>query len=228
MMKISFSDEFRAHHPEAIIGVLELSGVDNRIPSQALNDRKREIETDLRNRYQGFSRPDFISIPIMASYRAYYKGFKKSFHLQLQLESLVLKGKPLPEINPLVDANFMAELEHLILTAGHDLNKLNPPIVFDVSKEGDHITLMNGATKPMRSGDMLMRDVHGVSCSVIYGQDNRSPISSRTSHVLYVAYAPAGVSREGIESHFQTLTAHILLFSPQAKIEQYQLFGSQS
>ncbi len=64
---------------------------------------------------------------------------------------------------------------------------------------------MNGAAKTMRVGDMIMRDADGVSCSIIYGQDNRSPISAGTTEVLYVAYAPAGVPAEAVEAQLRKL-----------------------
>jgi hypothetical protein len=95
-------------------------------------------------------------------------------------ESIVLKGKDLPCILPLVEANFLSEVETLVLTAGHDADLLVEPIRIDVSRESDVITQMNGEARQMYAGDMVMRDAGAVSCSVIYGQDNRSPISART------------------------------------------------
>src|SRR4030095_14013380 len=163
-------------------------GLYNHGSSSRLNERKRAIEAGLRERYQGFSRQDFLALPVMAEYERYYKRFNKTYHVQLQLKSIVRKGKPLPHVSPAVDANFMAEVETLILTAGHDGQNLAGPIVIDVSGDGDQMTQMNGASRAIRSGDMVMRDAGGISCSIIYGQDARSPISPESSHVLYVAY----------------------------------------
>ena len=79
-----------------------------------------------------------------------------------------------------VDANFAAELETLILTAGHDVAQLEAPILIDVAREGDEITQMNGNRKNVPAGDMLMRDAGDVACTILRGQDNRSPISKAT------------------------------------------------
>ncbi len=198
MLAISATDEWRAAHPGATIGLLELSGVENTRPSSRVNERKREIEADLRERYKGFTRKDFLALPVMAEYDRYYTRFNKTYHVQLQLESIVLKGKHLPDVSPAVDANFMAEVETLILTAGHDSQKLRGPIVIDVSRESEQMTQMNGAPKAIRSGDMIMRDADGICCSIIYGQDARTPISPETSRVLYVAYAPAGIAADTV------------------------------
>jgi DNA/RNA-binding domain of Phe-tRNA-synthetase-like protein len=82
---------------------------------------------------------------------------------------------------------------------------------------------MNGATRTIRAGDMVMRDARGVCCSIIYGQDNRSPIMADTRHVLYVAYAPSGVPEEAVEAQLRQIEQNIRLFAPQAKVEQSRL-----
>jgi DNA/RNA-binding domain of Phe-tRNA-synthetase-like protein len=139
------------------------------------------------------------------------------------VESIAHKGKKLPHVSPLVDANFMAEVETFVLTAGHDVSKLHEPVVIDVSREGDYITQMHGANKSIRVGDMVMRDADGVSCSVLYGQDNRSLIMPDTDHVLYVAYAPSDVSADVVASQLQKIEEYVRLFSPNAFVEQNQL-----
>jgi DNA/RNA-binding domain of Phe-tRNA-synthetase-like protein len=223
MLSISATDEWRVAHPGATIGLLELAGVENRGASPALNARKRETEARVRERYKGFTRADFLSLPVLSQYDRYYRRFNKTYHLQLQIESIVLKGKNLPDVSPAVDANFMAEVETLILTAGHDGMRLRGSISIDVSREGDLMTQMNGISKAIRAGDMIMRDASGICCSIIYGQDNRSPISPQTSRVLYVAYAPAGVPAAAVDSQLRAIEENVRLFSSQATVEQHRL-----
>jgi DNA/RNA-binding domain of Phe-tRNA-synthetase-like protein len=223
MLSISATDEWRTAHPGATIGLLELSDVKNTHPSPRLDERKQEIEARLRTRYQGYTRQDFLTLPVMSAYERYYKRFDKTYHVQLQVESIVLKGKNLPNVSPLVDSNFTAEVETLVLTAGHDVARLQGPILIDVSREGDQITQMNGTSRAIRAGDMIMKDANGLSCSIIYGQDNRSPISAETSHVLYVSYAPIGVPTETVDAQLRKIEENIRLFSPTAIVEQNRL-----
>ena len=223
MLSITATDEWQASHPGGIIGLLELSGAGGARSSPELDARKRETEARLRERYQGFARKDFLSLPILAAYDRYYNRFDKTYHVLLQLESIVLKGKSLPTVSPLVDANFTAEVETLVLTAGHDVDRLRAPVIMDVSHEGDAMMLMNGTSKVIRAGDMVMKDTGGICCSILYGQDNTSPISPETSHVLYVAYAPAGVPAEAVEAQLQGVEANIRLFSKAAVLEQRRL-----
>ena len=228
MLSISATDEWRNAHPGGIIGLLELLGVENTQSSSSLDERKRETEARLREQYKDFTRQDFLSLPVMSAYEKYYKRFEKTYHVLLQVESIVLKGKSLPNVLPLVDANFIAEVETFVLTAGHDVAKLHEPVYIDISREGDQMTQMNGASKVIRAGDMVMKDADGISCSIIYGQDNRSPISGDTTHVLYVAYAPAGVPAELVDSQLQKIKENVRLFSPNFIVEQHRLIKAEA
>ena len=228
MLSISATVAWRIAQPGAAIGYLELSGLENTRSSSRLDARKRETEARLRECFQGFTRQDFLDLPAMLAYERYYKRFDKTYHVQLQVESLVLKGKNLPDVSPLVDANFIAEVETFVLTAGHDAMKLQGAISMDVSHPGDCMTQMNGTSRPIRAGDMVMRDAGGICCSILYGQDNRSPISVETTHVLYVAYAPAGIPAELIDTQLRRIEENIRLFSPAAVVEQHFLLSADA
>jgi DNA/RNA-binding domain of Phe-tRNA-synthetase-like protein len=227
MLQISATDAWRTNHPGAMIGLLELSGVENYHTSPRLDERKGEIETTLRKSFRGFSRQDFLALPVMAEYVRYYKRFNKTYHLLLQVESIALKGKNLPHVSPLVDANFMAEVETFVLTAGHDAEKLQGTLTIDISREGDQITQMSGISKAIRAGDMVMKDMSAVCCSILYGQDIRSPISPQTSHVLYVAYAPVGVSQEQVGAQLSKIEEYVRLFTSGVVVEQRQLLAAR-
>ena len=225
MLEISATTEWRRSHPRAIIGLLEVSGIENAHPSPELNQRKRETELRLRGRFKGYSRTDFLSLPVIMAYHQYYKRFGKTYHVLLQLESIVLKGKTLPSVSPAVDANFLAEVDTLVLTAAHDVPNLDEPVSIDVARGADFITQMKGECKTIPVGDMIMRDAKGVCCSIIYGQDDRSPVSPGTTRVLYVAYAPAGIPADLVDAQLKAIEGNIRLFSQSAKVEQRRLLS---
>ena len=219
-LSIQVTEAWKATFPGALIGILEMTGVDNTLRSDRLEDEKRAVEARLRARYAGYARRDFLALPVMAAYERYYKRFDKTYHVLLQLESVVLKDKHLPEVTPLVDANFTAELDTLVLTASHDAARLQPPLLIDVSQVGDEFIRMNGVPKQLPPGDMLMRDGQGVTCTIIYGQDNLSPISVRTNHAFYVAYAPPGVGLESVQAQLDAIEKNIRLFSTDCQLVQ--------
>jgi DNA/RNA-binding domain of Phe-tRNA-synthetase-like protein len=227
MLTVTATDEWRYAHPGATIGLLELSSVETAASSSPLVQRKRDTEAHLRERYRGFTRQDFLALPVMAAYEAYYKRFHKTYHVLLQVESIVLRGKNLPDVFPLVDANFTAEVETLVLSAGHDVANLTGALCMDVAGTGEAQTQMNGVSKEILSGDMIMRDAGGICCSIIYGQDHRSPITAATPRVLYVAYAPAGVPAQLVEAHLRKVEENVRLFSP-VVVEQLRLLRAEA
>jgi DNA/RNA-binding domain of Phe-tRNA-synthetase-like protein len=64
----------------------------------------------------------------------------------------------------------MAELNSLLLTAGHDLDQAQGLISLDTSTGEEVYTLLRNEEVTCKSGDMVMSDQQGVFCSVIYGQ----------------------------------------------------------
>ena len=105
------------------------------------------MEARLRSRYAGYDRPMLLQNEVLNAYRAYYKRFNKTYHVLLQLES-VLGGKSLPSVNPLVDACFAAELETHLLTASHDAELLSGKSLIEASAGGEQIGQLGGAVKP--------------------------------------------------------------------------------
>lgn len=220
MLSVFATLAWHSAHPGAVIGLLELSGITQPETSQLLEQRKWEVESRLRERYQGSTRKDIAAHPVMTAYIQYYKRFRKTYHVLLQAESVALKNKNLPAVCPLVDAAFVSEMETFTLTAGHDVSRLQPPILIDVSLEDEQMVQMDGTVKVIKAGDMVMRNAEGISCSILYGQCKRSPITADTSHVLYVVYAPQGVPMESVQAQMQGIEANIRLFSPNAIVEQ--------
>lgn len=224
-LDISVSDGWKSAFPGAHIGLLLVGKVDNARRPTALEEQKVAVTSRLRARFAGYGRQQLQELAILKAYKNYYKKFNKTYHVQLQLESIVLKGKPLPNVNPLVDANFAAEMVSMLLTAGHDADLLVPPVVIDVSTGTEQFVQMNGERKTLKANDMIMLDAEGVVCTVIYGQDARTPISPKTNRALYVTYVPPGIDAETVNQQLEMIKANVLLFAPEAEIE-YQAVHS--
>ncbi len=141
-----------------------------------------------------------------------------NWHVGLQLESVVLKGKSLPSVAALVEAMFMAELDDLLLTAGHDPDRLVLPLTLDVAKGDEIYTLLRGDQQALKAGDMYVRDGEGVISSIIYGPDQRTQIAPETHSVVFTVYAPPGVSTEAVGAHLRSLEANVRLVAPQAVV----------
>lgn len=164
----------------------------------------------------------------MQAYRAYYKRFKKTYHVQLQLESIILKGKSIPRVASLVEAMFMAELEDLLLTAGHDLEVLEMPVGVDVARGGERYVRINGQEQELKAGDMMIADGQGVISSVLYGPDLRTRILPKTQKVLFTTYAPPGIDEQAVWEHLRQLESNVRLVAPQASVVAMEVYGTEA
>ncbi len=224
MLTVAISQEWHTAYPDAHIGMLLMGAVDNTPRPSMLDEQKAQLAAELRARYSGFDRENLLEIDILQAYKNYYKRFDKTYHVLLQLESLVLKQKPLPAISPLVDAGFMAELESLILTAAHDASRLADPITFTIASGNETFQQMNGTSKILKTNDMIMTDASGVVCSILYGQDRRTPVTPETGYALYVAYAPPGIQAEQVHNHLELIKQNVWLFAPQAEVDRLVVY----
>jgi DNA/RNA-binding domain of Phe-tRNA-synthetase-like protein len=159
---------------------------------------------------------------VLAAYKNHFKRFDKTYHVQLQLESVVHKQKPLSKVNSLVDAYFMAELETHVLVAGFDADLLGSPRIA-VSTGGEMLAQMGGRTQTLKNGDMIMCDGDRAVCSVLYGQEAKSLITPQTQNALFVAYAPNGVPKAAVQDLLETIVRRVRLFAPNAQVVRLEV-----
>ncbi len=219
------TDAWKATYPEAHAGVLAMRGVYNPPQHAALEEQRVALEEFLRSHYSWQDRSAIKSVPVMQAYDTYYRRFKKTYHVQLQLESIVFKGKSIPGGAALVEAMFMAELKNMLLTAGHDIDAVQLPITLDVSTGDQQYTLLRGSEQVLKAGDMMMADQVGIISSILYGPDQRTQIKDGTRNVVYTVYAPPGIEEDIVARHLQDIQETVILVAPDAKTEMLQVFS---
>jgi DNA/RNA-binding domain of Phe-tRNA-synthetase-like protein len=214
------TDGWRDSFPGAVVGALVMRQVCNPERSAALEAEKRRLEERLQAAASELESGTAAADRVLVAYVDYYRARGKSYQVKAQWESVARKGKPIPSRAALVEAMFMAELENLILTAGHDLDEVVPPLRVDVTAEGDHYVLLNGTEAVLAAGDMTMRDGVGIVASVLRGPDLRTRITPETRSVLFAVYAPAGVGEDEVRGHLGRIRAHVELVAPGALTQQ--------
>jgi len=222
---IHVAHAWKVAYPTAHVGALAMHDVSNPRHHAELEERKRALEQALRSRFAGQSKADLAALPAMRAYEAYYKRFNKTYHVLLQLRSVALEGKPLPGVAALVEAGFMAELENGLLTAAHDLDRVEPPITLDAARGDEQYVLLNGQSQILKAHDMLMADAQGVICSVIYGQDRRTAVRPETRRVLFIVYAPEGIPAQAIRQHLEAIRDNVHLVAPGAVVDELHVYG---
>jgi DNA/RNA-binding domain of Phe-tRNA-synthetase-like protein len=216
---------WKSTYPEARAGVLVMHSVSNPAHDPALEAQKVSLEGQLRAQFSGQDRATIASHPILRAYAEYYRQFKKTYHIQLQLESIVLKGKSIPRVAALVEAMFMAEMKDMQLTAGHDLDTLRLPLTLDVATGNERYTLLRGEEQVLKPGDMMISDQIGVISSILYGPDQRTQITPETSNVIFTVYAPPGIKEESVAGHLQHIKQNVLIFAPQTQVESLRVYS---
>jgi DNA/RNA-binding domain of Phe-tRNA-synthetase-like protein len=219
---VTVTDNWKKAFPGAHVGFLSIGGALNPDRHPELDAVKRKLEDDLRAR---FSDPAQIkSLEQIKAYTSYYKRFKKSYHVQSQVESIVFKGKGIPRVAALVEAMFVAELSNMLLTAGHDRDSIEGLITVDVSKGTEKYIRINGQEQQLKAGDMVMADGQGVISSVIYGPDRRTMITPKTSNALFAVYTAPGIVQADVRKHLEDIASYVKLVAPDARIEALDLY----
>ena len=218
------SEEVKKVYPEALLGILTIKKVGNPKKHKELDRCKLELENNLREKYAGLDKAYLKNMEPIKTYNNYYKRFKKTYHVLLQLESIIFKNKSIPKVASLVEAMFMAELKNLLLTAGHDLDAIDLPIKLDVSSGGEKYIQLSGQEKDLIHNDMMVSDLQGITSSIIYGPDKRTQIKPDTRNVLFVVYAPPGIKKSEVFQHLQDIQKYVHIISPKSEVELLKVY----
>ncbi len=222
---LEVTSAWKSTFPNAHAGVLAMRNVSNPAHHAELEKRKAELEEHLRSQFAGQDRAAIASHPVLKVYGEYYRRFKKTYHIQLQLESIVLKEKSIPTVASLVECMFMGEMKNFLLTAVHDLDKLQLPLTLDVTQGTESYMVMRGETQIVKAGDMMISDQAGIISNIIYGPDQRTQITESTRNVAFTVYVPAGIDEQLIMHHLEDMRDYVLVIAPQAQVELLKVYG---
>lgn len=216
---------WKSAFPEAHAGILAMRNVINPAHHPELEKHKTELEEQLRSQFSERDRAAMSNLPILQAYNTYYRRFKKTYYVQLQLESIAWKARSIPSVSALVEAMFMAEMKNMLLTAGHDLDVLHLPLTLDVSNGTESYMLLRGDEQVLKAGDMMIGDGMGIVSSVVYGPDQRTQITDGTRNVVFTVYAPPGINEQTVAQHLQGIQEYVMVIAPQAQVGLLKVYG---
>lgn len=217
------TDLWKKTHLGARVGYMILDNVVNPEQCDALEQRKRSLETELRSKF--ISKEELAGRFPMPLYSDYYKRHKKTYHVLQQLESVSFKGKSIPRVAGLVEGMFMAELKNGLLTAGHDVEALTFPLTLDAALGNEKYVLINGKEQGVKAGDMMIADSEGIISSVLCGPDYRTRIIPTTRKAIFIVYALQGISEAAVADHLSDIYANAKVVCSQVTIEQQGIVG---
>jgi DNA/RNA-binding domain of Phe-tRNA-synthetase-like protein len=208
---------------DCALGALILRGVQNNLAGDPLGPINETLRPALVTRYGSVDRQGLKLIHPLDVYVSYYKKYGYTYHVLPQLESL-LRGQTRTSVSPLVDAMFMAEMKNGLLTAGHDLGKVEFPLGFKNST-GEKFTALNGKQVSTVPGDFQIEDRQGVISSILRGPDLRTRLEAQTRRVLFTVYAPCRIAAKLIYQHMEDLETQVKITSPEGITELKEVWG---
>lgn len=211
---IDLGNQWKTNLTGACVGLIAVKNAPNLKDHPDLKSAREELEVELRSRYGALDRKTLRDLPVFAAYDAFYRSFKKTYHVQLQLESVVFKEKQIFSPSTLVACMFMAELETGLLTAAHDLATLKLPLVANVAEGHESYLRLDGSEQQLKEGDMYIRDQEGILSSVLYGPDQRTQIQMDTDQAVFTTYGPPGISKMQVQDQLEILEIFINIFAP--------------
>jgi len=211
---LTISEVLKEFYPNSKFGMLIIKDVENPSTNSEFNKTKLFVKEELLNQYKNYNRKEFTKSEPACYYTNYYKKFNKTYHVQLQLESIILKAKPLPNSAALVEAMFLAELKNYLLTAVHDLDKIEFPIKLNLAQGNESFIGISEKQQFLTKNDMMLSDGKGIISSILNGPDYRTSVTKDTKNVLFFVYAPDGIDDNTICNHLSDIKSYVSIFAP--------------
>lgn len=198
-MKFSVDPQIFERFPVLILGVVAVTGIDNRGESGELKTLLRETEVEIGRNYLS----EFLSQhpKIQAWRRAYSEFGAKPKKYKSSVESLyrmVLKGSGLKSINKLVDVYNFVSLKHMLPLGGDDLDKIDGDIRLQLAKGGEpFIPLNSQESEPAQSGEVVYLDDKEILCRRWNWREcEKTKMTEETSNAVLVVEGlpPAGLN----------------------------------
>lgn len=206
---ITISPSVKNIFPQTRFGSMIIRGICPLADRSIMDDLiSNEIE-QLKENHLGYERKAALSAEPLCHYAAYYKRFKKSYHVLGQLESILLKGKSIPLVGIPVEAMFLAEVKSQMLTAGHDLDMIQGSLIIDIAAEPLAYKSISGKEQRLAPRDLYLSDEAGVLSSMIGGPDYRTQITVATRDCLYFVYGTEGITSQRIKAHLETIASYL-------------------
>jgi len=212
-------------YPNAVFGIMVAQEV-NTTADRSRMDILKNAEIELiKTRYKAYERKTVSCSEPICHYVAYYKKFKKTYPVLLQLESILLKNKGIPNVGIPVEAMFLAEVNNQLLTAGHDLNQIDGDLTMNIAAGTENYRGISGKDQQLTKNDLFLSDKSGILSSILNGPDYRTRITDATQNVMYFVYGVDGITKEQIRNHLENIRNYLMAAIPDIKIQTLEVYS---
>lgn len=211
-------------HPGTVMGAMIVSGLGSPSDAAAWNKLKNSELDCFKARWMEYDRKKALQTAPLSGYASYYKQFKKTYPVLLQMESILQKGREIKATCLSVEAMFLAEVKHGVLVAGHDLDQLTgADYTVKLARGGEELTVVSGQTRILKDGDIFLENSGKILSSVLEGADYDTRLTDSSQRAIYYAYGVGGVTAAHLEAFFLTLSLYLKTALPGAAIGDWQI-----
>jgi DNA/RNA-binding domain of Phe-tRNA-synthetase-like protein len=221
---LDISSEAKTIYPDLLVGTLLIKNINNTYLNDEMNNASRILENDLRGKYRSFERKELNTTEVLNGYYTYCKRYTKTYHVLLQLESIVFKDKQIPSVSPIVQSMFMGELKNHFLSSVHDYSYVEESLALGCSDGTEEFTLFNGERKILKKDDLYIKDQKGIISAVLYGMDERTKVTEKTTEALYTVYVPFKIEEEKVQAHMEDMVEYIKLNDNNVCVEEIRIY----
>jgi DNA/RNA-binding domain of Phe-tRNA-synthetase-like protein len=190
-VKFTIEEPFRGLFPEALIGIVVASGIDNR---RAEEEARAELAAAVAQVTPAIDGHELAAHPAVAPWREAYRrfGVKPSRH-RSSIEGLlrsVPAGGP-RSINPLVDLYNAVSLRHMLPCGGEDLDTIQGNLRLTLAAGGEpFVPLGSMEESPPSPGEVVYVDDTGIICRAWnWREAERTKLTPETTRAVLVIEA---------------------------------------
>ena len=166
MKKFIIEDDFWELFPNAKIGIITCTGIDNTIKDE--NQYKDMISQGEKEALTHLPNEEFSSNEVIKVWRDAFKKFKTKKGARSSIEALLKRvstGKGLGTINPLVDIYNSISLKYAMPCGGEDMDKFIGDIrLTKATGDESFITLGSDKSEPPYEEEIVYKDDEGAIC----------------------------------------------------------------
>ncbi|MFA9377010.1 MAG: hypothetical protein ACERKZ_09700 [Lachnotalea sp.] len=211
-------------YPTTKFGIMVVHGVSNLVERTCMDTLKNTEINQIKQEHKEYERKSALNTSPICHYVSYYKSFKKTYPVLLQLESILLKDKGIPNVGIPVETMFLAEVKNMLLTAGHDLDQIKGKLTMNLAGGVECYQSISGKEQILTKNDLFLSDESGILSSILNGPDFRTQITKTTQNALYFVYGVEGVTEEQIRKHLENIGDYLTTVNPDVGIETIEVY----
>lgn len=201
------------------LGILEVHYPDSaEWDTDAFNELKEKELELIREEGKEYDRDTWFR---QEPYFRYFRKFKKTSPVMMQVESFLLKGRPFPEGRYTNAVAFLTELKTRCLLGSHDADMIEGDLLIYTETEKTPFPSIHGGEAHSYPGDVTCRDDISVVVSMIAGADARTCLNEDSKHILYFAFGTPGMELDTIKGYLEQVDEYVKVLAPAAVTEMH-------